>query len=158
MPMPGSRRSPPRRSVSGALSATALAALVVGGAAPLVPYQVEGDRIVAPLTGHPGDPARGQALVLDQHGSTCILCHQGAVPGMGGTVGPSLAGVAARLDPAQLRLRLVNAAAVTPDTIMPAFYALDGLTRVGSTFAGRPVLDAGQIEDIVAFLTTLRDP
>lgn len=153
MPMPGSRRSQLKRLVS-----VVVAAVVAGGAGGLVPYRMEGDRIEAPLTGKPGDAARGRALVLDQHGSTCVLCHAGAVPGVGGTVGPSLAGVGGRLDAGQLRLRVVNAAVVNPGTVMPNFYTVDGLVRVGAAFAGRPVLEAGEIEDIVAYLSTLTGP
>ena len=157
MPTLGSRPSPPRRSVHRAVGFAALAGLVAG-AGPLAPYSVDGDRIEASLSGQAGDPVRGRALVLDQHGSTCVLCHAGAVPGVGGTVGPSLAGVGGRLDAGQLRLRLVDAAVVNPETVMPRFYTTAGLTRVATAYAGRPVLDAGQIEDIVAFLVTLTAP
>ena len=155
--MPGSARSRPRRSVS----ALAGAALLVGGAgAALAPYRVEGDRIEAPLTGQPGDPLRGRAIVLDLHGSTCLLCHAGPFPEQRfqGTIGPSLAGVGDRLSEGQIRLRLVDASVVNRGTVMPRFYAVTGLTRVAPAYAGRPVLDAHQIEDVVAFLTTLRAP
>ena len=157
MPMPGSAPSRPRRSASALVGA----ALFLGAAGtPLVAYRVEGDRIAAPLTGEPGDPARGRALVLDLHGSTCLLCHAGPFPERpnGGTIGPSLAGVGDRLDAGQIRLRLVDAPQVNPETVMPRFYATDGLTRVAPAFAGRPILNAGQIEDVVAFLVTLRAP
>lgn len=142
--------------------AALLAGLLAGGAGgppshdALEAYRIEGDRIVAPLTGQPGDPARGRALMLDLHASTCLLCHAGPFPGPGGTVGPSLTGVGSRLDPAQLRLRLVDAAAANPDSVMPRFYATSGLTRVARAFDGRPVLNAAEIEDLVAYLSTLR--
>ena len=155
--MPGSARSRQRRSVS----ALAAVAVLVGGAGEaLVPYRVDGDRIDAKLTEHAGDPVRGRAIVLDLHGSTCLLCHGGPFPEQRfqGTIGPSLAGVGDRLSEGQLRLRLVDAAAVNPETVMPRFYATDGLTRVAKAYAGRPVLEAEQIEDVVAFLTTLRGP
>src|ERR1700712_2899637 len=100
--MPGSARSRPRRSVS----ALAIAALMVGGAGEaLVPYRVDGDRIDTPLTGHPGDPARGRTIVLDLHRSTCLLCHGGPFPEQPfqGTIGPSLTGVGDRLSAAQIR-------------------------------------------------------
>ena len=134
----------------------ALCGLLAGGAA-LAPYTVEGDRIEASLTGHPGDPARGRAVMLDMHGSTCLLCHAGPFPEQPfqGTIGPSLAGVGDRLSEGQIRLRLVDASALNPDTVMPSFYSTAGLTRVAPAFAGRPVLEAGQIEDIVAFLSGL---
>lgn len=134
---------------------------MIGGAGEaLVPYRVDGDRIDAPLTGHPGDPARGRAIVLDLHGSTCLLCHGGPFPEQRfqGTIGPSLTGVGDRLSAAQIRLRLVDAAVVNSETVMPRFYATAGLTRVAQAYAGRPVLEAEQIEDVVAFLTTLKAP
>ena len=136
------------------------AALLLGGAGELVPYRVEGDRINASLTGQPGDPGRGRAIVLDLHGSTCLLCHAGPFPEQRfqGTIGPSLAGVGDRLSEGQIRLRLVDASVANPETVMPRFYAVTGLTRVAPAYAGRPVLEADQIEDVVAFLTTLRAP
>ena len=157
MPMTGSARSRPRHSASALVAA----ALLVGGAGEaLVPYRVDGDRIEASLTGQPGDPVRGRATVLDLHGSTCLLCHGGPFPEVRfqGTIGPSLAGVGDRLSEGQIRLRLVDASVANPETVMPRFYAVTGLTRVAAAYAGRPVLEAGQIEDVVAFLTTLRGP
>jgi sulfur-oxidizing protein SoxX len=56
-----------------------------------------------------------------------------------------------------LRLRLVDASRLNPKTIMPSYYRIDGLNRVGRNFAGKPILSAAQIEDIVAYLATLRD-
>jgi sulfur-oxidizing protein SoxX len=134
-------------------------AILVSGAG-LVPYRIDGDRIDTPLTGHPGDPASGRALMLDLHVSTCLLCHAGPFPEQRfqGTIGPSLTGVGDRLDPAQIRLRLVDATSVNPETLMPRFYATTGLTRVAPAYTGRPVFEADQIEDLVAFLTTLKAP
>lgn len=134
-------------------------ALLLGGAG-LLPYRVDGDRIDAPLAGHPGVPANGRALMLDQRTSTCLLCHAGPFPEQRfqSTIGPSLAGVGDRLTPAQIRLRLVDATRVNPETSMPRFYADTGFTRVAPAYAGRPVLDADQIEDLVAFLSTLKAP
>ena len=98
--------------------------------------------------------------MLDLHGSTCLLCHAGPFPEQRfqGTIGPSLAGVGDRLSEGQIRLRLVDASVANPETVMPRFYAVTGLTRVAPAYAGRPVLEAEQIEDVVAFLTTLRAP
>jgi sulfur-oxidizing protein SoxX len=135
-------------------------ALAQPAASTLVPYVVTGDSIAQPLAGSGGDPARGAALFAARQVSTCLLCH--AAPSASqtaeGAIGPSLAGVGARLSPGQIRLRIVDAALVNPDTIMPAFYSTEGLHRVGRAWAGRPVLDAGQIEDLVAYLATLRAP
>lgn len=137
----------------------ALLAALLGGAAGLVPYAVVGDAIPAPLTGRPGDPARGRAIVLDRQRGLCLLCHSGPFPEepFQGDLAPSLAGVGARLTPGQLRLRLVDGRRLNPDTIMPSYYSLDGLRRVGRAWQGRTVLTAEEIEDVVAFLATLRD-
>ncbi|CCD92224.1 putative cytochrome c, soxX protein [Bradyrhizobium sp. ORS 375] len=124
----------------------------------LARYAIVGDGIPEPLTGQPGDPTRGRALVLARS-STCILCHFGPFPEarFQGDLAPSLAGAGSRSTPAQLRLRLVDASQVNPDTIMPSYYRIDGLTRVGSAWRDKPILSAEQIEDIVAYLATLRE-
>jgi len=123
-----------------------------------VPYAIAGDGILQSLTGAPGDAARGRALVLDRS-TTCILCHSGPFPEtrFQGDLAPDLRGTANRWSASQLRLRLVDASRFNPQTIMPSYYRINGLARVGRNFAGKPILSAGQIEDIVAFLATLRD-
>ena len=98
-----------------------------------------------------------RALVLDRS-TTCILCHSGPFgTQFQGDLAPSLAGTGNRWTASQLRLRLVDAAHFNPDTIMPSYYRVDGLARVGRNWAGKPILTADQIEDIVAYLATLRD-
>jgi sulfur-oxidizing protein SoxX len=122
----------------------------------LVPYTIVDGGIPQPLTGQPGDPARGRALVADRQKGGCLNCH--AVPGARspGDLGPDLAGVAARHSLAALRLRLVDPRKIDRESRMPAFYALDGLTRVAPAFAGTPLLQAQEIEDVLAFLATLK--
>ncbi|WP_407176066.1 sulfur oxidation c-type cytochrome SoxX [Bradyrhizobium sp. STM 3562] len=124
----------------------------------LVPYAVIGDGIPESLTGSPGDAAHGRALVVDRT-STCILCHSGPFPNVKfqGDLAPNLAGAGSRWSASQLRLRLVDAARFNPATIMPSFYRVDGLVRVGQNWRDKPILSAEQIEDIVAYLATLRD-
>nr|WP_204165351.1 sulfur oxidation c-type cytochrome SoxX [Methylobacterium radiodurans] len=136
-----------------------LAATATRAAESLVPYAIVGDAIPESLTGAPGDPARGRAIVADRTRGLCLLCHAGPVPEerFQGNLAPDLAGVGARLNPAQLRLRLVDGRALNPDTIMPSYYSLSGLARVGRAWQGRPILSAGEIEDVVAFLATLRE-
>jgi L-cysteine S-thiosulfotransferase len=109
------------------------------------------------LTGTPGDAARGRALVLERT-STCILCHSGPFPEekFQGDLAPDLAGAGTRWSEGQLRLRLVNAARLNPATIMPSYYRVDGLDRVAPAWRGKPILSAEQIEDMVAYLATLR--
>jgi sulfur-oxidizing protein SoxX len=88
-----------------------------------------------------------------------LLCHTGPFPEQRfqGTLAPDLAGAGARAGEGQLRLRIVDASKLKPDTIMPPYYRIDGLERVAPAFKGKPVLTAEQIEDVVAYLTTLRD-
>ena len=124
----------------------------------LRPYTITGDAIAESLTGEPGDAARGRTLVLERT-STCILCHSGPFPEekFQGDLAPSLAGTGSRWSAGQLRLRLVNASRLNPATIMPSYYRVDGLERVAPAWRGKPILSAEQIEDIVAYLATLRE-
>jgi sulfur-oxidizing protein SoxX len=120
----------------------------------------DGGAMEASMTGQPGSPERGRQIVENRQLSACLLCHSGPFPEphLQGTVGPSLDGVGSRLTPGEIRLRLVDPAKLNPDTVMPSYNAVDGLTRVGQAWHGKPVLTAQQIEDVVAFLATLRAP
>ena len=97
----------------------------------LRPYEVVGDAIPKSLTGAPGDPARGRAIVVKRE-STCLLCHSGPFPEerFQGDLSPDLTGTGARWSEGELRLRLVDATRLNPATIMPSYYRVDGLTRV----------------------------
>jgi L-cysteine S-thiosulfotransferase len=114
----------------------------------------------ASLTSQPGNAARGRLVIENRQLSTCLLCHSGPFPErhLQGNVGPSLDGVGSRLTAGEIRLRLVDPAKLNPDTVMPSYYAVEGLTRVGRAWQGKPVLTAQQIEDVVAFLAALRTP
>jgi len=122
------------------------------------PYAIVGDAIPDSLTSTRGDAARGRALVIDRS-STCILCHNGPFPEVKfqGDLAPSLAGSGSRWSEGQLRLRLVDASRLNGATIMPSYYRVDGLDRVSPAWRGKPILSAEQIEDIVAYLVTLRE-
>jgi sulfur-oxidizing protein SoxX len=124
----------------------------------LVPYVIVGDSIPASLTGAKGDAARGRAIVIDTQRGMCLLCHSGPFPEtkFQGNIGPNLAGVGRRLSEGQLRLRIVDTSKINPDTIMPPFYRVDGLRRVPPAYRRKPVLTAAEIEDVVAFLMTLK--
>lgn len=126
---------------------------------PVKPYAVVGDAIPAPLTAQPGDPARGKAIVTNRQVGLCLLCHSGPFPEekFQGDLAPTLAGAGSRLSPPELRLRIVDGSRLNADTIMPAYYKTDGLTRVGPSFADKTILSAQQVEDVVAFLATLKD-
>jgi sulfur-oxidizing protein SoxX len=125
----------------------------------LRPYKIVGDAIPASLTGSPGDPARGKAIVLNRQVGLCLLCHSGPFPEerFQGNMAPDLKGAGSRWNQGELRLRLVDARKLNPDTIMPPYYVVDGMTRVARNVRGKPILSAEQIEDVVAFLATLKD-
>ncbi len=89
----------------------------------------------------------------------CLLCHSGPYreERFQGTMAPDLKGAGARWNEGQLRLRIVDAAHLNPETIMPPYYRVDGLNRVAPGFRGKTILTAEQIEDVVAYLMTLKD-
>ena len=115
------------------------------------------DEIPASLTGSKGDPARGRAIVANRQVGLCLLCHSGPFPEerFQGDLAPDLRS-AARLTEGQIRQHIVDPARANPDTIMPAYHRTEGLTRLAPAFRGKPVLSAEQIEDVVAYLMTLR--
>jgi sulfur-oxidizing protein SoxX len=140
-----------------ALAQTALAQ--AQPSAELRPYAVVGDAIPESLTGASGDPQRGRTIVVNRQVGLCLLCHSGPFPEekFQGTLAPDLAGAGSRSTEGQLRLRIVDASRLKADTIMPPYYRVDGLVRVAPAFQGKPILTVEQIEDVIAYLTTLRD-
>ena len=143
-----------------ALAAVASSAAAVRAEdAALRPFTILADAIQEPLTGRRGDPGRGRAIVLSRQTGLCLLCHSGPFPEerFQGNIAPDLAGTGARWSEGQLRLRMVDSLRVNPATIMPSYYRSEGLNRVGPAWRGKPVLTAEQIEDVVAFLITLKD-
>ena len=139
--------------------AAVLGCAAVSAQAQLADATIVGDAIPVSLTGAKGDPARGRAIVTNRQVGLCLLCHSGPFPEerLQGDLAPDLKGAGARWTEAQLRLMIVDSGRVNAATIMPAYYRIDGLTRVAPAFRGKPVLSAEQIEDVVAFLKTLRD-
>lgn len=144
--------------VTALFLATSSTAWAAGGTA--MPYRIVGDAIPESLTGTPGDAARGRAIVANRQVGLCLLCHTGPLPEerFQGNLAPDLSGAGARWTEGQLRLRIVDAGRFNPSTIMPSYYRTDGLVRVNPAVQGKPILDAGQIEDVVAYLRTLREP
>ena len=122
-------------------------------------YTVVDDGIPKALTDDRPDVENGRRIVTDRQSGLCVLCHSGPFPEarFQGDLATNLAGTGSRWSEAQLRLRLVDASRLNPQTIMPSYYRTDGLARVGALWRGQPVLNAQQIEDVVAFLRTLRD-
>jgi sulfur-oxidizing protein SoxX len=145
------------RTSTRVLAAT-LAILASNAHAELVAYKIIGDAIPASLIGGQGDAARGRAIVANHNLGLCLLCHTGPFPEdkFQGTMAPDLAGAGARWSEGQLRLRIVDASKFNPQTIMPPFYRVDHLTRVAPAFRGKPVLTAVEVEDVVAYLKTLK--
>lgn len=149
-----------RRRASMLLSASVATLLLTAPvrASELVPYAVIGDAIPLPLAGAVGDASAGRAIVVNRT-YTCLLCHSGPFTEQRfqGDLAPSLAGTGSRWSEGQLRLRLVDASRLNAATIMPSYYRVDGLHRVGTLWRGKPILSAEQIEDIVAYLGSLRE-
>jgi sulfur-oxidizing protein SoxX len=141
----------------GAATALVFAALLPA----VAPPAIAGDGIAAPLPGAaPGDAARGRAIVANRQLSLCLLCHTGPIPEerFQGNLAPDLQGAGQRWTAAQLRLRIVDASYFYPATIMPAYYKTEGLTRVATSYKDKTILTAQQIEDVIAWLQTLKEP
>ncbi len=131
----------------------------VSARAQVAPYQVTGDAISAPLLGLTGDATRGRQIVVTRQKGLCLLCHSGPFPEerFQGDLSPSLAGAGLRSTEGQLRLRMVDSTKVNPASIMPAYHRADDLVRVGRQFTDKPILNAQEIEDVVAFLKELKE-
>jgi sulfur-oxidizing protein SoxX len=125
----------------------------------LRPYTIVRDAIPQSLTGANGNAERGRAIVVNRQVGLCLLCHSGPFPEekFQGTLAPDLKGAGSRATEGQLRLRIVDASRLNADTIMPPYYRVDGLVRVAPAFQGKTVLTAEQIEDVIAYLATLKD-
>jgi sulfur-oxidizing protein SoxX len=111
-----------------------------------------------PLASQPGDPSRGRVIVLSRQSGLCILCHSGPFPEerFQGNMAPDLGASAQRLTASQLRARIVDASVFNPETIMPTYYSYAGLKRVASGYASKTILTGQEIEDVVAFLVSLK--
>lgn len=124
-----------------------------------VNYTVNDGAIAQSLTGKKGDPISGRKVVINRRLGNCLACHTMPIPEQSfqGKIGPNLAGVASRYKEGQLRLRIVNPKVVNPETFMPAYYRTKGLHRVQKKWRGKTILSAQQVEDVVAYLMTLRE-
>ncbi|WP_248306671.1 sulfur oxidation c-type cytochrome SoxX [Bosea sp. AAP35] len=141
-----------------ALAGAVLASGGASTASALETYAIVGDAIPAPLGRLVGNAARGEVLVKDRERGNCLICHQGADPSepFQGNIGPPLTGVGARLDAGQIRLRLVDASLVNPQTVMPPYFRTENLHDVALPYRGKPALSAQEIEDVVSYLATLK--
>ena len=131
--------------------------LVVLNLSSAIAQSIVGDSIFESLSSAPGDVSRGRAIVASRQTGLCLLCHSGPFPEerFQGNLAPELGASAARLNAPQLRARIVDASHFNPNTIMPAYYKTGHLNRVAPKFAGQPILNGQEIEDVVAFLVSL---
>lgn len=126
--------------------------------AKLVAYKVVDHGIPKSLTGKAGNAAEGRKVAIHRQKGNCLACHVMPIPEQQfhGEIGPDLAGVGSRYKEAEIRLRVVDPKVLNEDTIMPAFYKVTGLHEVHKKFKGKPVLSAQEVEDVVAYLMTLK--
>lgn len=126
--------------------------------APILPYRVVDDGIPIALTEQSGDVARGRDIAANRQIGMCPLCHQlpSTTDRFQGDIATNLAGVGTRWTIAQLRLRIIDSRRVNAESVMPAYYKLNGLTRVGVSWRNKPIFDAQQVEDVVAWLASLK--
>jgi sulfur-oxidizing protein SoxX len=125
----------------------------------LVPFKIENGAIAQSLTGVKGDPAKGRAIVVERQKGLCLLCHSGPFPEerFQGDLAPSLAGTGSRMSEGEIRLRMVDSTKVNEKTIMPPYYKTEGLERVAANYKAKTLLNAQEIEDVIAFLVSLKD-
>lgn len=123
------------------------------------PASAQCQGLEAPLVQGTPDPANGRRIVTDRRKGLCLLCHSGpfAEERFQGNLAPSLAGAGSRQDVSMMRQRIVDSRKINPDSLMPAYFRQDGLTRVGAAWQGRTLLTASEVEDVVAFLMTLKE-
>ncbi len=142
----------------GTLAAVLLGMSIVSLAYPSYAQTWSGDSIVNPLTSSPGDAAKGRMIVASRQTGLCLLCHSGPFPEerFQGNLAPDIGVSVGHLNEAQLRARIVDPSRFNPSTIMPSYYRTEGLNRVAPKFVGQPILSGQEIEDVVAFLLSLK--
>ena len=120
----------------------------------------EDGEVMASLTGVAGDPVAGRKLSISRKQGNCLACHvndDASSESFHGEVGPELNGVGSRWDTAQLRGIIVNSKNTFEGTIMPSFYRVKNGARTLKKFEGKTILSAQQVEDVVAYLLTLKE-
>ena len=150
------------RTLRTAFCAALLSALCtasVGAGEQLALKIVDGSSVPEALTKEAGDPVRGRAVAINRKQGNCLACHILPIPEeqFHGEVGPDLSEVGSVYSEGELRLRVADSKVLNPDTIMPAFYRTEGLNRVMKNFQGKTILTAQQVEDVIAYLMTLRE-
>ena len=143
----------------GVAVSTAFGLSAMAGTPTLVNYKIIGESsIPKSLTGKPGNSKKGRKLAVHRKKGNCLACHKMPIPEQQfhGEIGPDLAGVGSRYSAGELRLLIVNPKVVNEDTIMPAFYKNTGFNAVLKKFKGKTVISAQDVEDIIAYLLTLK--
>lgn len=116
--------------------------------------------VAVSLTGAPGDPVKGRAVFANRKQGNCLACHTNSEmsdQSFHGEVGPTLDGVGDRYEEAQLRGILVNSKNTFEGSIMPSFYRLVNGVRTMEKFEGKTILTAEQVEDVLAYISTLKE-
>ena len=149
-------------AAAGQFPATSISAGLSGAVevrdANLPLYTIVGTGVPKPLTDKPGNPQDGRKWALGVAYGNCLACHKLPAPEeqFHGEIGPDLAGVGGRLPEDAIRLRIIDPKRINPATPMPSFYKIDGLHRVAAAWVGKTILSAQQVEDVVAYLKSLR--
>ena len=149
-----------RKAISAVALCAAMGMVGTASAETLITYTIVDDfSIPKSLTGTAGDPVKGREVAINRRLGNCLACHVMPIPEQPfhGETGPTLFGVADRYSEGELRLRVVDSKAINPYTMMPAFYRVEGFHRVAERFAGKPILTAQEVEDVVAYLMTLKE-
>ncbi|SFI59686.1 sulfur oxidation c-type cytochrome SoxX [Celeribacter neptunius] len=153
-----------------ATSLVALGLMTGAALAETAPGDIQFDEygaVEASLTGTPGNPDEGRKIMTTKSMGNCVSCHEAVayadVP-FPGNIGPILDGAGSRWSEGELRGLVANAKMTFEGTVMPAFYKVDGFIRPGDAYTGKaapadlpPILSAQQVEDVVAYLMTLKD-
>jgi L-cysteine S-thiosulfotransferase len=136
----------------------ALIAEAASSESTLLPYVVSGDAVLKPLGELKGEAGRGEEIVRDRRIGNCLICHQFPFKDepFQGEIGPALTGIGTRLTAGEIRLRLIDESVLNTGTVMPPYYRVEKLTNVAPQYAGMPGLTAQQIEDVVAYLASLK--
>ncbi|MEE4235114.1 MAG: sulfur oxidation c-type cytochrome SoxX [Anderseniella sp.] len=154
-----------RAILQSAVAGLGLAFAISGAAmaAELAPAEVkftDDMTVEVSLTGTPGDPAKGREVFANRRLGNCLACHANTDMKdqlFHGDVGPSLDGVGSRWNEAQLRAILVDSKKVFTDTTMPGFYTLEVGKDVREESVGKTILGAQDVEDVLAYLATLKE-
>lgn len=124
----------------------------------LEPYTIVDYAIPEPLGGKVGDPESGRQIFIHRKKGNCLTCHTAPIPEeqFHGTVGPDLRGVANRMTEGEIRLRVAHPRYINPETTMIPMYKVEPEVQVKEQFAGKPILTAQEVEDVIAYLMTLK--